>query len=94
MAAAEIEYQSDELKTVAASFELNGESPLLTEEYVKKLGDSIGNDTSAGVLVIEHLWAKGIQKALFDAGGVLVAEGRIHPAVVEAAVEDLATIEA
>lgn len=89
VAAAEIEDQSDELKEAASGFDLKGDLPLLTEEDVNKLGASMDNDTAAGVLVIEHLWAKGLKKALIDAGGVLVAEGRIHPDKVSAAVEEL-----
>ncbi len=29
--------------------------------------------------MIEHLWALPLKKALIDANGVLLAEGRIHP---------------
>ena len=89
VAAAEIDDQSDELKAVAKATGHVGDLPLLTEEDVNKLGASMEKNTSAGVLVIEHLWAIGLKKALKDAGGVLVAEGRIHPDMVEAAVEEL-----
>ncbi|MFI5270812.1 MAG: DUF6325 family protein, partial [Candidatus Saccharimonadales bacterium] len=87
---AEIEDQSDELKEAASAFDLTGDLPLLTEEDVNKLGASMDNDTSAGVLVIEHLWAKGLKKALIDAGGELIAEGRVHSDKVSAAIEELA----
>ena len=46
---------------------------------VKEVEDLLENNTSAGLLVIEQLWAKPLKKALLDANGVLVAEGRIHP---------------
>jgi Family of unknown function (DUF6325) len=51
---------------------------------VAEVADLLQNDTAAGLLVIEHLWAKPLKQAILDAGGVLVAEGRIHP---EAAAE-------
>ncbi len=88
---AEIEDQHEELKEVAKAIGHDGDLPLLTEEDVEKLGASMDNDTSAGVLVIEHLWAKGLKAALLNAGAVLIDEGRIHPDVVEAAVEELET---
>lgn len=87
--AAEIEDQHEELKQVADLFNLGDGMPLVTEEDVQKIGASMENNTSAGVLVIEHLWAKGLKRALIDAGGILVAEGRIHPETVAAAVEEV-----
>lgn len=54
------------------------------EDDIEEMSDLLENDTSAGLLVIEQLWAKPLKKALQDANGVLVAEGRIHP---EAAAE-------
>lgn len=86
---AEIEDQHEELKEVAKAIGHEGDLPLLTEEDVEKLGASMDNDTSAGVLVIEQLWAKGLKSALIHAGAELIDEGRIRPDVVEAAVEEL-----
>jgi hypothetical protein len=86
---AEIEDQHEELKEVSKLIGHEGDLPLLTEEDVEKLGAKMDNDTSAGVLVIEQLWAKGLKKALLDKGAVLLDEGRIHPDTVSAAVEEL-----
>jgi len=55
------------------------ESKDITQEDISEMADLLENDTSAGMLVIEQLWAKPLKKALLDANGVLVAEGRIHP---------------
>jgi hypothetical protein len=93
VAMAEIEDQDDELKEVAKSLGHMGDLPLLTEDDVKKLGESMENDTSAGLLVIEQLWAKGLKKALLDKGAVLLDEGRIHADKVTAAQEELATVK-
>lgn len=49
-----------------------------------EVADLIQDNSTAGLLVVEQLWAKPLKKALLDANGVLVAEGRIHP---EAALE-------
>lgn len=86
---AEIEDQSDELKEVAKAVGHVGDLPLLTENDVQKLGNAMANDTSAGVLVIEQLWAIGLKKALLDAGAELIDEGRIHPDTIATAVADL-----
>ncbi len=93
VAAAEIEDQHEDIKAAVGAFGLGDGMPLLTEEDVKKLGAQMKNNTSAGVLVIEQLWAKGLKKALIDANGTLIAEGRIHADVVTAAVEDLEQVK-
>lgn len=60
------------------------DSDLVTDDDVNEMADLLENNTSAGLLVIEHAWAIPLKQALINANGVLVAEGRIHP---EAAVE-------
>lgn len=89
IAMAEIEDQDDDLKEVAKLLGHTGDLPLVTEEDVQKLGDKMENDTSAGLLVIEQLWAKGLKSALLNVGAELIDEGRIHPDKVTAAVEEL-----
>lgn len=53
-------------------------------EDLNEVADILEPNSSAGLLIIEQLWAKPLKKALLDANGVLLAEGRIHP---EAAAE-------
>lgn len=59
-------------------------NPGSTAEDVDEVADLIEKNCSAGLLVIEHLWAKPLKQAIINANGVLLAEGRIHP---EAAAE-------
>lgn len=60
------------------------EKAKVDEMDVEEIAEIMDNDTTAGILIIEHLWAKPLKKALMDKKGYLVAEGRIHP---EAAAE-------
>lgn len=87
--AAELDDQHDELKEIAKLAGHSGDLPLLSEDDMLKVGASMDDNTSAGVLVIEHLWAKGLKRALLDAGAYLLDEGRIHPDKVAAAVDEL-----
>ena len=69
---------------VAGFAKSNGvESGLITADDVAEVGDIIADNSSVGLLVIEQLWAKGIKKAIIDADGELIAEGRIHPEAAE-----------
>lgn len=89
--AGEFSDQPQELKDAFEKIRIAEDMPLFTEDDVMKVGDSMDSDTAAGVLVLEHLWAKGLKKSIMDAGGMLLAEGRIHPEMAEAAAKELTT---
>jgi hypothetical protein len=86
---AEVTDQDDDLKQVAEVLGHKDDMPLLTESDTQKIAEKMENDTTAGILVIEQLWAKGLKKALLDKNAVLLAEGRIHPETVAAAVDEM-----
>lgn len=48
-------------------------------EDKEEVGEVLDLNNSAGLLIIEQLWAKDLKKALLNANGKLVSEGRIHP---------------
>lgn len=50
---------------------------------IDEVAELIEKNCTAGLLVIEHLWAKPLKQAILDANGVLLAEGRIHPEAAE-----------
>jgi hypothetical protein len=56
----------------------------LSDDDIDEVADLIEKNCAAGLLVIEHLWAKPLKEAIINANGVLLAEGRIHP---DAAIE-------
>ncbi len=55
---------------------------LVNEDDVDEVGELLDNNSAAGVLIIEHLWAKGLKKAIVDANGYLIAEGRLRSEVI------------
>lgn len=57
----------------------DGSPGLISDEDVAEVGDVLDDNCAAGLLIVEQLWAKGLKKAILDAEGVLLAEGRIHP---------------
>jgi hypothetical protein len=65
----------------AAKYSVTSKS--IKEDDINEVSDLLENNTSAGLLIIEQLWAKPLKKALLGAHGVLVAEGRIHPDAAE-----------
>lgn len=77
--------------------ELKGsDEGLITDEDVEEIGEILENNTAAGLLIIEQLWAKPLKKALIDADGTLIVDGRIHPEAaleLEAELEELEEVE-
>jgi hypothetical protein len=58
---------------------LPDDSMPVEQDDIDEIADLLENDTSAALLVVEQLWAKPLKKAIMDAHGILVADGRIHP---------------
>lgn len=51
----------------------------IDQDDIDEMADLLENNTAAGMLVVEHLWAKPLKQAIINANGVLLADGRIHP---------------
>jgi len=49
------------------------------DDDLDEVGEFLEPGTAAGILIIEHLWAKGLKKAIINTGGTVISEGRIHP---------------
>lgn len=52
---------------------------LITMEDTDEVAEMLEPNNAAGLLIIEQLWAKDLKKALLNANGRLISEGRIHP---------------
>jgi uncharacterized membrane protein len=71
----------------AAAFDdLDGEiDDLLNEEDISIAAEKLRPNSSAALLVFEHVWATRLRDAVVNAGGRLVDNDRIPAAIVEAA---------
>jgi Family of unknown function (DUF6325) len=58
---------------------------LLNEEDIQLAAEALDNNSSAGLLVFENVWATKFAEAVRNADGVLVANERIPYDVVQAA---------
>jgi hypothetical protein len=64
-------------------------SQLITEEDINKIADKMECNSTAGLMLIENLWAKKTKQAMLDAGGRLVMFERIPHEVVEEALAEI-----
>ena len=84
---AEIDDQDDELREAIKRMGYTGDLDLISMDDAEKIGANMDNNTSAGLLIIEQLWAKGLKQALLDKEAILIDEGRIHPDKIALALE-------
>jgi len=84
----ELSNMPEDVKTAFGplSSELTG---LLSQDDALEIAKDLDNNSSAGLLVVEQLWAKGFKQALINADGVLLGQGRISPEAVDAALEEI-----
>lgn len=75
---ADVKSAAEELKMDIADY-LPDNNDLIVNDDVNEVAELLKNKSAAGLLVIEHLWAKPLKEAIDRAGGYLVADGRIHP---------------
>ncbi|MGR4064850.1 MAG: DUF6325 family protein [Vulcanimicrobiaceae bacterium] len=85
----EYEHFDDEVALAFSRIDKNGEG-LFSGEDVEEIGKAIDNDSSAALILVEHVWAAELREATIRARGHLIQ----HGILTENAVEALDTITA
>ena len=67
-------------------------SEMITVIDINMIAEKLADNSTAGLLLIENLWAKKTQQAMLDANGRFVMFERIPPDVVEEALADIAAL--
>ena len=67
-------------------------SQMITRGDIDMIAEQLADNSTAGILLIENLWAKRTMQAMLDANGRLVMFERIPHDVVEEAVADIAAL--
>ena len=65
---------------------------MITESDIAMIAEQLADNSTAGLLLIENLWAKKTQQAMLDANGRLVMFERIPHDVVEEALADIVAL--
>jgi hypothetical protein len=71
-------------EATAAAYRAHVEEPsgMVSEEDIAELGGELAPNSSAAILLFEHVWATRFRDAVVDAGGELVASIRIPQDVI------------
>ena len=56
----------------------------LTSDDIRDVADALDPGMSAGFIIFEHVWARGLRQAIIDTQGVPFAEGFLTPEAVAA----------
>ena len=67
-------------------------SQMITDADINMIAEQLAENSTAGIMLIENLWAKRTMQAMLDANGRLVMFERIPHDVVEEALADIAAL--
>jgi hypothetical protein len=98
-----LDYQGEGLGAIVGallSFEFEGDLPSDTQEVqshafglsqreIEEMAASLDPGSSAGFLLIEHVWARNLKRAIRDAGGFPLGEGFLTPEALAAVAAEL-----
>jgi uncharacterized membrane protein len=63
-----------------------------SQEDIQQMGAGLEPGSSAGLLLIEHVWARDLRRAFRDAGGRLLGDGFLTPETIAAVEPKLAAM--
>jgi uncharacterized membrane protein len=98
-----LDYQGEELGAIVGAllgFDFEGEEPSevsafeghafgLSQSEIQGIAASLEPGTSAGFVLIEHVWARDLKRAIRDAGGFPLGEGFLTPETLAEVATDL-----
>ena len=83
------EFEGEESSDGGAPDEVGGNAFGLSREDIEGIAASLPAGHSAGLLLVEHVWARRFKNAVRDAGGVPLGEGFLTPEVVATVAAEL-----
>jgi uncharacterized membrane protein len=63
-----------------------------SQDDIQQMASELGPGESAGMLLIEHVWARDLRKVFRSAGGRMMGEGFLTPETIRAVEPELAAI--
>ena len=86
------EFDGDDTPAAAETSESDQHAFGFSQAEIQQMAAGLGPGESAGVLLIEHVWARDLKRAFRDAGGRLLGEGFLTPETIRAVEPELAAI--
>jgi uncharacterized membrane protein len=86
------EFEGEDAPTAAATDAGDQHAFGFSQGEIQEMASGLGPGESAGLLLIEHVWARDLKRAFRDAGGRLLGEGFLTPETIRAVEPELAAI--
>ena len=83
-----LDIQSDELQALAGTLTLG-----VSRREIEGVGDELAPGQAAGMLLVEHVWARDLADAIEATGGGVLAQGLLGPEAMDEIIAELAAAE-
>jgi Family of unknown function (DUF6325) len=80
-----MDIQSEELRALAGTLTLG-----VSRREIEGVGDELELGQAAGMILVEHVWARDLSEAIEATGGGVLAQGLLGPEDLQAIVAELA----
>ena len=80
-----MDIQSDELQALAGTATLG-----VSRREIDGVGEELAPGQAAGMILVEHVWARDLAEAIESTGGGVLAQGLLGPEDLQAIVAELA----
>ena len=80
-----LDIQSEELKALAGTETLG-----VSRREIEGVGDELDPGQAAGMILVEHVWARDLAQAIEATGGQVLSQGLLGPDDVQAILTELA----
>ena len=88
-----VEFESDEVASAPAETSEGDQHAFgFSQDEIQQMAAGLGPGEAAGLVLIEHVWARDLKRAFRDAGGRLLGEGFLTPETIRAVEPQLAAI--
>jgi uncharacterized membrane protein len=88
------EFDGEETSNAGGASESDQHAFGFSQDDIQQMASGLGPGESAGLVLIEHVWARDLKRAFRDAGGRLLGEGFLTPETIKAVEPQLAAISA
>jgi uncharacterized membrane protein len=86
------EFEGEDAPSAAETSESDQHAFGFSQAEIQQMAAGLGPGESAGILLIEHVWARDLKRAFRDAGGRLLGEGFLTPETIRAVEPELAAM--
>ena len=83
-----IDVQSEELQALAGTQTL-----AVSRREIDSVGEELAPGQAAGMILVEHVWARDLAEAIESTGGGVLAQGLLGPDALEEIVAELASTD-